>query len=212
MDWLLNEWTLSEWFWDSEEPPPLCPLLSQFRVVTAPFHHVGFADFWLADQLNSLVVVLMDLEYMICFYSFELDWKKHDGLISSSGGTEMLNATSHNPNSDSHPVMTTLCACHSLQVKTCVIPTPMASVRWSSVFLLGSDSSSACGVTVTPNGPSLTWLTQGNTPLPSLSSPSLPYTAHIKVHTPLLEYPLQSVPAVCMYCIRDRPFISNSII
>uniref|UniRef100_A0A3Q3XRK6 Xenotropic and polytropic retrovirus receptor 1a n=1 Tax=Mola mola TaxID=94237 RepID=A0A3Q3XRK6_MOLML len=53
-----------------------------FRVVTAPFHRVGFADFWLADQLNSLVVVLMDLEYMICFYSFELDWKKHDGLIS----------------------------------------------------------------------------------------------------------------------------------
>ncbi|XP_026168882.1 xenotropic and polytropic retrovirus receptor 1 homolog [Mastacembelus armatus] len=56
-----------------------------FRVVTAPFHRVGFADFWLADQLNSLVVVLMDLEYMICFYSFELDWKKHDGLISSQG-------------------------------------------------------------------------------------------------------------------------------
>uniref|UniRef100_A0A3Q3E3U4 Xenotropic and polytropic retrovirus receptor 1 n=1 Tax=Labrus bergylta TaxID=56723 RepID=A0A3Q3E3U4_9LABR len=55
-----------------------------FRVVTAPFHRVGFADFWLADQLNSLVVVLMDLEYMICFYSFELDWKKHDGLINSA--------------------------------------------------------------------------------------------------------------------------------
>uniref|UniRef100_UPI003AB08C92 xenotropic and polytropic retrovirus receptor 1 homolog isoform X3 n=1 Tax=Centroberyx gerrardi TaxID=166262 RepID=UPI003AB08C92 len=54
-----------------------------FRVVTAPFHRVEFADFWLADQLNSLVVVLMDLEYMICFYSFELDWHKHDGLISS---------------------------------------------------------------------------------------------------------------------------------
>lgn len=56
--------------------------------MTAPFHHVGFADFWLADQLNSLVVALMDLEYMICFYSFELDWKKHDGLISSEGKTE----------------------------------------------------------------------------------------------------------------------------
>ncbi|XP_056148786.1 xenotropic and polytropic retrovirus receptor 1-like isoform X2 [Lampris incognitus] len=54
-----------------------------FRVVTAPFHRVEFADFWLADQLNSLVVVLMDLEYMICFYSFELDWPKHDGLIRS---------------------------------------------------------------------------------------------------------------------------------
>lgn len=66
----------------SSVPPP------QFRVVTAPFHHVGFADFWLADQLNSLGVVLMDLEYMICFYSFELDWKKHDGLISSEGENE----------------------------------------------------------------------------------------------------------------------------
>ncbi|TNN55541.1 Xenotropic and polytropic retrovirus receptor 1 [Liparis tanakae] len=63
--------------------PPLGA--AQFRVVTAPFHHVGFADFWLADQLNSLGVALMDLEYMICFYSFELDWKKHDGLISSEG-------------------------------------------------------------------------------------------------------------------------------
>ncbi|XP_055007555.1 xenotropic and polytropic retrovirus receptor 1 homolog isoform X2 [Boleophthalmus pectinirostris] len=56
-----------------------------FRVVTAPFHRVGFADFWLADQLNSLGVVLMDLEYMICFYSFELDWKKRNGLISGAG-------------------------------------------------------------------------------------------------------------------------------
>ncbi|XP_019734714.1 xenotropic and polytropic retrovirus receptor 1-like isoform X3 [Hippocampus comes] len=54
-----------------------------FRVMTAPFHRVGFADFWLADQLNSLGVVLLDIEYMICFYSFELDWRKHDGLINS---------------------------------------------------------------------------------------------------------------------------------
>uniref|UniRef100_A0A673B8A8 Xenotropic and polytropic retrovirus receptor 1b n=1 Tax=Sphaeramia orbicularis TaxID=375764 RepID=A0A673B8A8_9TELE len=67
-----------------------------FRVVTAPFHRVGFADFWLADQLNSLVVVLMDLEYMICFYSFELDWKKHDGLISSEGESgDMCNSYSY---------------------------------------------------------------------------------------------------------------------
>uniref|UniRef100_A0A673BBD6 Xenotropic and polytropic retrovirus receptor 1b n=1 Tax=Sphaeramia orbicularis TaxID=375764 RepID=A0A673BBD6_9TELE len=61
-----------------------------FRVVTAPFHRVGFADFWLADQLNSLVVVLMDLEYMICFYSFELDWKKHDGLITLKDETAQI--------------------------------------------------------------------------------------------------------------------------
>ncbi|VDH99196.1 Hypothetical predicted protein [Mytilus galloprovincialis] len=35
-----------------------------FRIVTSPFHHVGFADFWLADQLNSLAIVLLDFEYM----------------------------------------------------------------------------------------------------------------------------------------------------
>ncbi|XP_053101253.1 xenotropic and polytropic retrovirus receptor 1 isoform X1 [Hemicordylus capensis] len=52
-----------------------------FRVFTAPFHKVGFADFWLADQLNSLSVILMDLEYMICFYSFELQWGKDDALL-----------------------------------------------------------------------------------------------------------------------------------
>lgn len=67
-----------------------CPLLTcclsslvclQFRVFTAPFHRVEFADFWLADQLNSLVVVLMDFEYLICFYIFELQWSSSKGLI-----------------------------------------------------------------------------------------------------------------------------------
>lgn len=57
---------------------------SQFRVFTAPFHKVGFADFWLADQLNSLSVILMDLEYMICFYSFELKWDENKGLLPSN--------------------------------------------------------------------------------------------------------------------------------
>lgn len=52
----------------------------QFRIVTAPFHYVGFADFWLADQLNSLSTVLMDLEYMICYYAFEVDWFRSKGL------------------------------------------------------------------------------------------------------------------------------------
>lgn len=45
-----------------------------FRIFTAPFHHVGFADFWLADQLNSLATVLLDFEFMICFYAFEVPW------------------------------------------------------------------------------------------------------------------------------------------
>uniref|UniRef100_A0A3B5KK56 Xenotropic and polytropic retrovirus receptor 1a n=1 Tax=Xiphophorus couchianus TaxID=32473 RepID=A0A3B5KK56_9TELE len=57
-----------------------------FRVFTAPFHRVEFADFWLADQLNSLVVVLMDFEYLICFYIFELQWSSSKGLIPPEQG------------------------------------------------------------------------------------------------------------------------------
>uniref|UniRef100_T1H565 EXS domain-containing protein n=1 Tax=Megaselia scalaris TaxID=36166 RepID=T1H565_MEGSC len=39
-----------------------------FRMFSAPFFHVGFADFWLGDQLNSLVTALMDFEFLTCFY------------------------------------------------------------------------------------------------------------------------------------------------
>uniref|UniRef100_A0A3Q1HBZ8 Xenotropic and polytropic retrovirus receptor 1a n=1 Tax=Anabas testudineus TaxID=64144 RepID=A0A3Q1HBZ8_ANATE len=66
-----------------------------FRVVTAPFHRVGFADFWLADQLNSLVMVLMDLEYMICFYSFELNWNTHQGLLGLNSTENVCNSYSY---------------------------------------------------------------------------------------------------------------------
>jgi len=54
-------------------------LLLQFRIFTAPFHYVGFADFWLADQLNSLATVLLDLEYLVCFYSVEVEWTGYTG-------------------------------------------------------------------------------------------------------------------------------------
>ncbi|XP_074078274.1 solute carrier family 53 member 1 isoform X1 [Macrotis lagotis] len=64
-----------------------------FRVFTAPFHKVGFADFWLADQLNSLTVLLLDLEYMICFYSFELKWDESKGLLPDKmGGTDICHS------------------------------------------------------------------------------------------------------------------------
>lgn len=61
-------------------------VFSQFRVFTAPFHRVEFADFWLADQLNSLVIVLSDLEYLVCYYSMELQWGDRSGLLPSTYG------------------------------------------------------------------------------------------------------------------------------
>lgn len=45
----------------------------------APFYYVGFADFWLADQLNSLVTVLLDAHYLICFYIYNNNWYQTSG-------------------------------------------------------------------------------------------------------------------------------------
>ena len=39
------------------------------RIICAPFFYVGFADFWVADQLNSLAPALSDFHYLICFYT-----------------------------------------------------------------------------------------------------------------------------------------------
>ncbi|KAK3566201.1 hypothetical protein QTP86_028910, partial [Hemibagrus guttatus] len=66
-----------------------------FRVFTAPFHRVEFADFWLADQLNSLVIVLMDLEYLVCFYSVELQWGNVDGLLPDYSDDKKCNSYSY---------------------------------------------------------------------------------------------------------------------
>ena len=49
------------------------------RIVLAPFFYVGFADFWLADQLNSLAQALKDFQYLVCFYltpaSMDAGWE-----------------------------------------------------------------------------------------------------------------------------------------
>lgn len=39
------------------------------RIMCSPLFYVTFADFWLADQLNSLHTVFLDLHYFICYYT-----------------------------------------------------------------------------------------------------------------------------------------------
>ncbi|KAK9880900.1 hypothetical protein WA026_013231 [Henosepilachna vigintioctopunctata] len=46
------------------------------RIVTTPFVYVTFAEFWLADQLNSLVTVFVDIQYFFCFYLTIPDFTK----------------------------------------------------------------------------------------------------------------------------------------
>lgn len=50
------------------------------RVLFAPFFYVGFADFWVADQLNSLVPAFLDFQYFICFYIKNTDWTKEPNI------------------------------------------------------------------------------------------------------------------------------------
>ncbi|XP_053952692.1 xenotropic and polytropic retrovirus receptor 1 [Anastrepha ludens] len=44
------------------------------RVVMAPFFFVTFADFWLADQLNSIVPAFLDIPFIICFFGEYSSW------------------------------------------------------------------------------------------------------------------------------------------
>lgn len=39
-----------------------------WRIFLAPFYYVGFADFFVADQLNSIVPAFLDLQFLVCFY------------------------------------------------------------------------------------------------------------------------------------------------
>ncbi|XP_012286703.1 xenotropic and polytropic retrovirus receptor 1 homolog isoform X1 [Orussus abietinus] len=45
-----------------------------WRVLIAPFVFVNFADFWLADQLNSLATALLDFHFLACFYATNGNW------------------------------------------------------------------------------------------------------------------------------------------
>ncbi|XP_067868001.1 xenotropic and polytropic retrovirus receptor 1 homolog [Heterodontus francisci] len=65
------------------------------RVLTAPFHKVGFADFWLADQLNSMGTVFLDLWSLICFYVFEVNWDNNQGLLSPPADKFVSNGYSY---------------------------------------------------------------------------------------------------------------------
>ncbi|XP_054730229.1 xenotropic and polytropic retrovirus receptor 1-like [Anastrepha obliqua] len=44
------------------------------RIACAPFFQVVFADFWLADQLISLVALFVDYSLIICYYTTPFDW------------------------------------------------------------------------------------------------------------------------------------------
>lgn len=55
------------------------------RILCAPFCYVNFADFWLADQLNSIVPAFLDLQFFFCFYTTNKDFEKVEGNGKENG-------------------------------------------------------------------------------------------------------------------------------
>lgn len=55
-----------------------------WKVFTAPFHHVGFADFWLADQLTSFDFLFTDIEFFGCWFLMQARWAPLKGFFPAS--------------------------------------------------------------------------------------------------------------------------------
>ncbi|XP_008553847.1 xenotropic and polytropic retrovirus receptor 1 [Microplitis demolitor] len=61
-----------------------------WRMIIAPFAFVNFADFWLADQLNSLVTPLLDFHFLICFYITNGDWLEAGDTTNCMAGSLII--------------------------------------------------------------------------------------------------------------------------
>ncbi|XP_033223476.1 xenotropic and polytropic retrovirus receptor 1-like [Belonocnema kinseyi] len=61
-----------------------------WRVVIAPFAFVNFADFWLADQLNSLVTALLDFQFLTCFYITNGNWLEAGDTKQCTSGSLII--------------------------------------------------------------------------------------------------------------------------
>jgi len=57
-----------------------------FRIFSAPFFYVGFADFWLADQMNSLAQAMKDFQFLICYYVSKI-YDDSEGSVGVNPGT-----------------------------------------------------------------------------------------------------------------------------
>lgn len=52
-----------------------------------PFAYVNFADFWLADQFNSLATAFLDFHFLICFYITNGDWLEAGNTTQCMAGS-----------------------------------------------------------------------------------------------------------------------------
>lgn len=51
---------------------------------------MNFADFWLADQLNSLVTALLDFQFLTCFYITNGNWLEAGDTKQCTSGSLII--------------------------------------------------------------------------------------------------------------------------
>ncbi len=72
--------------------PHLCVKMSilQSKVLIAPFQPVSFAECWLADQLNSLSPLFLGLRDLLCFYTYQINWRDMWSESPLSAGNHLI--------------------------------------------------------------------------------------------------------------------------
>lgn len=72
--------------------PHLCVKMSilQSKVLVAPVQPVGFAECWLADQFNSLSPLFLGLRDLLCFYTYQINWRDMWSESPLSAGNHLI--------------------------------------------------------------------------------------------------------------------------
>ncbi|CAH8568074.1 unnamed protein product [Dicrocoelium dendriticum] len=85
--------------------------LLEGRIVSAPFYEVKFADFWLADQLNSMNFLFPEIAFFICFYTSQIAWMDGMKYVPT---TSNFNLTVPSCASNINPVIAESCECSGI--------------------------------------------------------------------------------------------------
>ena len=109
--------------------PPL--ILMQGRIMCAPFFDVTFADFWLADQLTSLSLAMLDAEYFFCYLFYT---RNAPGRLENT--SVFMSVSSVQNNQYVYVGIPLISFCHSSQLKDALMSKPVSYVVQRSVHMM----------------------------------------------------------------------------
>lgn len=100
------------------------------RVLMAPFPVVMFADFWFADQLNSILAFMLDIQYLFCYSFSSSSWD--NGSLALKNCTMVSNGI--RPVLSCMPALWRLLQCLRCYQKTRKIAHLLNAVKYFTTF------------------------------------------------------------------------------